>query len=245
MKAIVTGLNGTLAPVLAACLQQHNFEIIPWDRSQISPDNRQQCLAYLQEQRPDWICHLAMGSEDWAQLLAEYSSKNNCGFLFTSTAMVFDAEPDGPHHPTDFRNSRDDYGKYKVRCEDAIAKVAEHAIIARIGWQIGEKRGGNNMLEALYGMSENGKVRASKEWYPATSFMTDTCDALWHLMQQRTPGTYHIDSNSKCKWNFFEIVCKLRDMHNTNWEVEESDDYKHDQRLVDERVTVACLSERL
>lgn len=245
MKAIVTGLNGTLAPVLAECLKKYNVDIVSWDRALVSPDNREQCLAYLQQQQPDWICHLAMGGEQWAQLLAEYSCAQHCGFLFTSTAMVFDCETNGPYNPTHHRNARDDYGKYKIRCEDAITKVAKHAIIARIGWQIGEKRGGNNMLEALYTMSEKGEVCASSRWFPATSFMTDTCEALWHLMQQRNPGIYHIDSNRECKLNFYQIVCKLRDMHNADWEVKMTDDYQHDQRLMDERVPVTSLSERL
>ena len=245
MKVIITGLNGTLAPVLAECLKKHNMNIIPWNRSEVSPDDPQQCLEYLQQQQPDWICHLAMGGEQWAQLLAKYSLEHDCGFLFTSTAMVFDSEINGPYSPTDNRNARDDYGKYKIRCEDAITAVTKEAIIARIGWQIGEKRGGNNMLEALYTMSEKGEVRASSQWFPATSFMTDTCETLWYLMQQRNPGTYHIDSNRECKLNFYKLVCKLRTLHNANWKVEMTDDYKHDQRLNDERVPVTNLLNRL
>jgi len=245
MKIIISGMNGTVAPVLREACRKQNWQVIAWDRNKVSPDNEKQCREYLLEQSPDWVCHLAMGSEKWAQVIAEFCQQQGRGFLFTSTAMVFDCAIDGPHKVNDARNAKDGYGQYKIRCEDAIREVNDKAIIGRIGWQIGESRGGNNMLEALYGMVEkDGVIHASNLWFPATSFIKDTSDTLVQLIKNGVPGTYHIDSNHKCKYSFVEIVKFLKRLHKTDWQIKENSDYKHDQRLVDDRVTIASLTER-
>ncbi|WP_372365938.1 sugar nucleotide-binding protein [Candidatus Uabimicrobium sp. HlEnr_7] len=246
MKILITGLNGTLAPILKTVLLSQGMEVISWDRSQVCPNNEEDSLSFLQSVQPQQICHLAMGSENWARLLAKYSKNNDIGFLFTSTAMVFDSKENGPYQPTTKRTAEDDYGKYKIRCEDAILGANDKTIIARIGWQIGKKRGGNNMLEFLYNTVEkDGVIRASRKWFPATSFMEDTCGVLLHLMIENKPGVYHIDSNKNCRLNFFDIVCKLRKMHATNWQVEPNDEYQHDQRLLDDRINIVSLMDRL
>ncbi len=246
MKAIITGLNGTLAPVLANRLRRSDVEVIRWDRSQVSPGDERAMAAFIADVAPAWICHLAMGHESWAQFLARYCEQQRIGFLFTSTAMVFDHEPDGPHHAGDERTAREVYGRYKIRCEDAIQAVSNSAIITRIGWQIGEGRGGNQMIEGLCRMMEkDGKIAASTRWIPATSFMADTCDVLLQLLRENQAGTYHLDSNAWCALNFCEIVHRLKAKMNSDWIVESQRNYTHDQRLLDKRITMRTLTERI
>lgn len=246
MKAIITGLNGTLAPVLATTLKQHDFEVVAWNREDVPTDNEAAMVEFLEQVTPDWICHLGMGDPNWAQFLGSYCQEQQIGFLFTSTAMVFHHEPDGPHYATDKMTAQDDYGRYKIHCENAINAVCPHAIIARIGWQIGSGRGGNNMIETLYRMVEkDGKIGASTRWIPATSYMTDTCEVLWQLMKYQQYGTYHIDSNTQEALTFFEIVTRLKARLGTDWVVEPNENYIHDQRLLDDRISVPSLSERL
>ena len=245
MKVIMTGVNGTLAPIFKKSLEDVGHQILAWDREKTSPDDLPACLAYLDEQKPDWICHLAMGAEAWCELFAKYAADNKIGYLFTSSAMVFDCEPNGPHKVTDERTAQGGYGSYKIACEDAILGVSNTSIIARIGWQIGTQRGGNQMLEALHSMMEKDEViKASTTWIPAASFMEDTCQALIDLMHKNVPGIYHIDSNTQDKWNFFQLVNQLKKMYNTDWVVESCEDYVHDQRLLDDRVQIASFSEK-
>ena len=52
--------------------------------------------------------------------IARLAAATDLPFLFTSTAMVFDHEPDGPHRPADPRTARDDYGRMKIASEDAV-----------------------------------------------------------------------------------------------------------------------------
>ena len=113
-----------------------------------------------------------MGDAGWAGLLAEETHKRDCKLLFTSTAMLFDSEPNGPHHVTEVRIAKDDDGQGKIRCEDNILRNNPNATIVRKRWQIDWEAGGNNMFSHLKKThDENGVIGASECWYPACSLM--------------------------------------------------------------------------
>ena len=54
------------------------------------------------------------------------------------------------------------------------------------------------------------------------------------------PGLYHVDANEG--WTFHDIACALRDHHDTDWAIEPSWDYAHDQRLLDPRLQLTKLA---
>src|SRR5690606_13075011 len=138
--------------------------------------------------------------------LAAWCARRGRPFLFTSTAMVFHHEPDGPYRPDDPRTARDEYGRYKARCEDAARAANPGAIVARIGWQISTRRGGNSMLEALHARArDEGVIRASTRWLPATSFLVDTAEALRDLLLRGVGGTYHLDGNAEARWDYHRL----------------------------------------
>jgi dTDP-4-dehydrorhamnose reductase len=242
----VTGRNGTLGPVLAAELEGRGARVDAWDRRRVPPDDAAACRHFLEALDPAAVCHLALGPEDWGARLASWCRERGRPFLFTSTAMVFDHEPDGPHRVDDARTAKDEYGRYKIRCEDAIRAANAEAVIARIGWQIGAGRGGNNMLEALYRMAETeGVIRASRRWIPACSPIADTAAALAGLMSPGARGLYHLDGNVGCALNFPTIVRALARHHGADWNVAVTEDYRHDQRLPDPRIRLPDLADRL
>lgn len=244
---LITGLGGTVGPALRAALEARGRSCTGWDRAAASPEDPHAVRAHLARQDPLAVCHLALGAESWAAELAAWCRERGRPFLFTSTAMVFDREPDGPHRPDDPRTAKDGYGQYKVRCEDQVRAANPGAVIARIGWQIGTRRGGNQMLEAFHGMiAREGKIAASRRWVPATSFLDDTAAALVGLLERDAPGTYHLDGNATSAWTFDRIARALANRHgDPGWRVEPNDDYVHDQRLVDERVAVRPIADRL
>lgn len=245
-RVIVTGLNGTLAPVLAAKLQKLGFEVVPWDRKNVPPENPQACEAFISEVNPTYVCHLAMGDADWAASLAQITSKLNIPLLFSSTAMVFDQHPNGPHQVADLRTAKDDYGKGKIACEDVIKHYNSQALIVRIGWQIDWQSDGNNMFASLKQMQQKqGKIQASKAWVPATSMMTDTCDAFIQLLQQGKTGTYQVDSNRNDALTFAQLVTLIKQKFNLDWVVQVTEDYEHDQRLPDPRLKIPNISSHL
>lgn len=243
-KLLITGTNGTLAPVVAHLLTQQGWDCIAWDRQRVNPDDADACHAFWQATKPDAVCHLALGSETWATWLAERSARAAIPYLFTSSAMVFDNAINGPYDIASPRNSGDDYGRYKIRCEDQILAHNPAAMLVRIGWQIGVERGGNHMLEYLYKQMETqGRIVASTDWIPACSLMTDTAQGILALLHHPQPGVVHLDSNSQDRLSFFQIVRALKRLHRADgWLIEPSRDYVHDQRLLDERIHLRHLS---
>ena len=247
MKWLITGLRGTLAPHLARAATAAGADVIGWDRSKVDPNNPHDCQAWLASERPNAIAHLAMGSADWAGLLADHAATRGLPFVFTSTAMVFHQDPDGPHDIDARRNAQDDYGRYKIACEDAVRLAYPGATVARIGWQIDPHQPGNNMLMALDSwQAKEGQVAVSRAWRPACSFMADTAAALAALLRQPQPGVLHLDSNATEGHRFDQIAAALKQAFGRDaWILKEYEDYRHDQRLVGGTRLLPSLSERL
>ncbi|MFH7044429.1 sugar nucleotide-binding protein [Paucibacter sp. JuS9] len=249
-RLLITGLGGTLAPHLAQAATAAGWQVLGWDRNRIPVDDEVAVAAHLQASRPDAIAHLALGAVSWGAMLAGHAARQSLPFLFTSTAMVFHHEPDGPHGPGDERTAQDEYGRYKIEAEDAIRAACPAARIARIGWQIHEVSEGNNMLATLDGWQrEQGRIAASSAWVPACSFMPDTAVALLQLLQDDDGAgqTVHLDSNAEEGMSFDRLVAALaRRFDRQHWRIEVNEDYRHDQRLADPRPgRMPGLSQRL
>jgi dTDP-4-dehydrorhamnose reductase len=246
MHLLVTGLSGTLAPRLAQSAKVLGWDVSGWDRKAVPADDSTQAQAELDRLQPDAIAHLAIGSSAWAGLLARHAHQFGLPFLFTSTAMVFDKDPDGPHDVASERNARDEYGRGKIACEDVILGACQHASIARLGWQIDLDPAGNNMLAELdRWQARDGQILASARWKPACSFIDDTCTTLLHLIAQRHAGIVHLDSNAQEGWRFDQIVRALRTYASRDWRVQTDETmgaYTHDQRLVGGEVKLPALS---
>ncbi len=239
---LITGISGTLGPVVAQTFARFGWRVVPWDHHRIPPDDLPAAEHFWQDSQADAVCHVALGPEHWAAWLAAESARADIPFVFTSSAMVFSVPSQGPYGIDAERNARDDYGQYKMRCEDAIWQANPQAMIARLGWQIGEGRGGNQMLEHLWQQHEQqGVIRASERWLPATSRMADTALGLMRLIERKEPGLYHFDSNAEDALNFFQLVERLQHYFDCPWQVTATEDYVHDQRLVDERFKLLAI----
>lgn len=247
MRWLVTGLNGTLAPQLAQAASRAGADVIGWDRAQADPTDAAACTAWLQALAPDAIAHLAMGPARWAGQLAAHAAQRNLPLLLTSTAMVFHHQPDGPHAAGDERTAQDDYGRYKIECEDAVLAAWPGASVVRIGWQIDPAQPGNNMLLALDDWQRSqGEVATSRAWRPACSFMVDTAQALVALLLQPRAGVVHLDSNADEGHSFDRIAAALKQAFaRDQWRLRLHDDYRHDQRLAGGGDRVPPLSARL
>jgi dTDP-4-dehydrorhamnose reductase len=238
MRLLVTGLSGTLAPHLAAAAERGGHEVLDWPRQKLDAGDPAAMKRQLEQLKPDAIAHLALGPEAWGCALALHAAQHALPMLLVSTAMVFHHEPDGPHRPGDVRNAQDDYGRYKIRCEDTVRAACPEACIVRIGWQIDvDSPSGNNMLAHLDAQqAAHGHIRASRLWRPACSFMKDTAAALLQLVSAPHAGVVHLDSNADDALDFADLVRRLaRHADRPHWQVLETEDHRHDQRLLAEQ----------
>ena len=243
MKAIITGMNGTVAPFLASNLYKKECLVIPWDRDETSIDNFKAAEKFFAKHGASHFFHIATGSPLWAQNVAEICFKKDIKFLFTGSVSVFDENSNGPFTINSTPNATDDYGLYKIECEKRVKLVNPEAIIARLGWQIGNERGSNNMVDYLFKMmDENGQVEASENWFPSCSFLDDTAVTLHELAINFPAGTYHLEGNPGL--SLFQIATALKKVHGFPWEIVKSKKPARNNFMIDTRVKVKSITER-
>jgi dTDP-4-dehydrorhamnose reductase len=241
MKALLTGMNGTVAPVLAESLAASGYAFLPWDRELHPIDNREAVEGFIVSESPDLLCHLAMGSPDWTEWMAQICAERDIPFLFTSTVSVFSSSQVGPFSIEDTPQPQDDYGRYKLECEQRIQAANPNAWIVRLGWQIGSSPGGNHMVDYLdRTYREKGVIEASTEWFPGCSFLPDTAETLTTILEGMPSGLYHLDGNPGL--SFHEIALGLNRLQGNPWKVVPAANLVQNHRMLDPRVTVAPIT---
>ncbi len=242
-SVLITGLNGTVAPVVARALRGEGYAAAGWDRSAVPETNLQRSAQFLEKQQPGRIYHLGMGPPDWAALMAEWCRKNNRPFLFTSSVSVFAGSSERPYTASDTPDATDEYGVYKHACERAIMQANPDALIARLGWQIGDQPGSNNMFDYFERSASAGILELSTNWYPACSFLEDTATALLELEFRGERGLFHLDGNPGL--SIFDIGKRIAELHGNRWQVRASGEPEFSNLMRDDRITVAPITARL
>ncbi len=256
MKAIITGANGTLGKGLRQYLEARDDVVIPWDRSRVPIDDYAQMEDFVRQTTPDVIFHLAIPSQltgkdnenwlvnyHWTSELAWISRQQKIKFVYSSTVMVYTNDAVGPFTPESTPDAKAGYGYDKLQAEERTFSQNPDAVVARLGWQIGEKAGSNNMIDFFEKqMLEHGEVRASRRWLPACSFIPDTASALASLVD-KSPTVYLVNSNTR--WTFYDIAVALNEKHGNRWNITPINDFIYDQRMRDARVNIPELNMRL
>ncbi|MCA3243436.1 MAG: sugar nucleotide-binding protein [Rubrivivax sp.] len=241
MRLLVTGLSGTLAPLLAEAALAQGHDALAWDHRAAGPAEGPGFTNSFAQWAPEAVAHLGLADTASTAALATCAVRLGIPFLFCSTAMVFNHKPDGPHGLDDTPNAVDDYARAKIAAEDAVQCAHPSASIVRIGWQIPREEAGgfqpgqrppNHMLATLdRWQAEEGRIAASRRWIPACSFMDDTAQAMLDLLTQ--PGIHHLDSNIHTAWTFDTLARAMqRYFRRPHWNIEVVDGYAHDQRLL-------------
>jgi len=240
MKALITGMNGTVAPVVYKELLKHNMDVIIWDRNEVSTDSEDAVYDFIKEVNPDLFFHIATGPVKWLEYIAKATEKLGVKLLFTSSVSVFSEKGTGPYDTTSVPNAEEDYGLYKIECEKVARAYNPNSVIIRLGWQIGSSAGTNNMFNFLTNTQEqNGYIEASSRWYPSCSFLEETAKTVVEAALTYEPGTYMANSNSE--FTFYEIVNHLKEKHQTQWVVRETTSFVRDDRMFDDRVEISEL----
>lgn len=258
MKALVTGSHGTVGKVLCGVLTERGVSVAAWDRKSVPIDHYQAMEDYVKSERPDVLFHLAVASSptglanegwrvnyDWSSELAWICRVLGIQFVFTSTAMVFSDNNQGPHYKDSVPDASEGYGYEKRKAEERVFYQKPDAKVVRLGWQIGSMPDTNNMVDYLErSMREKGEIKASGKWLPACSFLNDTATALADIGFYRTGGLYMLDSNNG--YSFFDIVQALKShLNRKDWVVVRDDSFVYDQRMIDPDYPMPQLTRRL
>ena len=232
MRALTTGLNGTVAPVVADALRSAGADVVAWDRGADPPSSAEAVDDVIGRVAPDWVVHVATGPETWAGWIAQACASQRRRLLFTSSASVFRPRPPGGPRilPTDAPDATDEYGRYKQRAESLVLGAAPRALVPRLAWQIGPSPGTNTLDQHLDRMhAQHGAVEASRQWRPAVAWLSDTANALVELMVQNASGVVHLDGNPGL--SMLDLARALRAYLGTDWSIEPVDSPAEDLLL--------------
>lgn len=242
-KVLITGMNGTVAPAIAEELRKRGDEVVAWDRGAVSPDDRGAVERLIREMKPSALIHCAMGSPQWAEDMARVCAEEGSAFLYISSASVYGTQQQGPFSVDDMPEPSDDYGRYKLACEQRVRAANADARIVRIGWQIALRPGGNNMVAYLIArQTEHGHIAASIEWFPACSFLDDTARALVDALDL-PPGLYLLDGNPG--WSFREIAAALNAAVGGKWDIRPTQDFRWNNRMMTNALRMRSLEQVL
>lgn len=241
---LLTGLGGTVAPALAACLEAQGFAVVRWDRARVPAEDAGGAARFLGDVRPAAVAHLAMGSPDWAAALAAWCAQHGARFLYTSSVSVFSAREAGPIPPERAPDATDDYGRYKAESERRVREANPGARVARLGWQIGPDAAKNTMVRFLItAMRERGEVGVSSLWFPSCSFLEDTAAVLGRLLVAGEPGTYHLEGNDG--YSMLDLAHGLDRLYGLGLKIRPTTDFQYDNRMCDGRVRMTPISAHL
>ncbi|RMG68086.1 MAG: NAD-dependent epimerase/dehydratase family protein [Calditrichaeota bacterium] len=255
-RVVITGASGTVGRELSRLLESAGTEVIGWDRRRVPVNNYAAMEDFLEETRPQVLFHLATASRptglpnedwlvnfEWASELAWITRHQGIRFVFTSSVLVFSSRARGPFTLESEPDAMEGYGFQKRMAEQRVMYQNPEAVVVRLGWQIGRFPGSNNMVDFLHRqMEREGRIEASQKWLPACSFLEDTVQVLAGMWKYPA-GLYMVDSNRG--WNFYQIAQALNHRFGQPWKVVPGNSLDQDQRMIDPRVEIPPLSEKL
>ena len=256
MKILVTGLRGTVGRAFEARMRGDGHQVIGWDRAVVPIDRYDAMERFVAETAPGAVMNLAIASQptgrdreswlvnhDWPSELAWICRQHGIRFVHISTVMVFSPAAAGPFTIESVPDADHGYGHEKRLAEARVFHQDPNATVVRLGWQIGDAAGSNNMIDYFDRQArERDQVAASSRWLPACSFLPDTAAALARVLTA-PPGLYQIDGNER--HTMFEIASALSAHHGGRWRIAETTEPVQDQRMIDPRLAVPPLARRL
>jgi dTDP-4-dehydrorhamnose reductase len=241
MKAIITGMTGTLAPYVYEYFSNHGCEMIIWHTSDVAIDDPKAINQFITDVQPDVFLHIATGPVSWIEYILVALKPYNIPFVFTSSEAVFDEKQLGPHNVESIPRAKGDYGKYKIACENIINRDYEkNSYIMRLGWQIALHTHKNNLLAFLV---NEAHIEASTKWILAASFMPDTAEAIFNILSLK-PDIYHLDGNHD-NWDFYTLCHSLKAAFKLPITIEATDDFDHNTRLESHPILIRSIQQRI
>lgn len=241
-EVLITGCHGTVAPVLVEYFREQGIAAVAWDRQQVDPTVAESCTQFVEQHDFSAVFHLAMGSPQWAQWLAQWTSAHHIPLIYASSTAVYSGRQGRVLTPDMAPDAVTEYGQYKLSCERHIIDFPE-VRIARLGWQIAPTEQGNTMTRHFsHQQHKLGYVPASEHWFPSCSMVDDTAVALAQLVNA-APGVYHFDANPG--FSLYALAVLLNRRYQFGWQVRLDNDIHYENRMSDSRIQLPSLAQRL
>jgi dTDP-4-dehydrorhamnose reductase len=221
MKIIVTGANGQLGQELVRQLQQTNFELYPFTKSELDITNENIVNEVITKIEPDIIINAAAYTkvdqaeieEETAYLVNAFGQRNlavaaekvGAKICYISTDYVFDGSSMIPYREYDRTNPLGVYGKSKLVGEELTKSLSSRYFIVRTAWVYGEF--GQNFVKTMLRLAkEKEEINVVNDQIGSPTYTVDLAHFIIDLVQTDKFGIYHCTNSGSCSWYEFAIA---------------------------------------
>jgi dTDP-4-dehydrorhamnose reductase len=218
MKIVVTGANGQLGQELVRQLQQTNFELYPFTKSDLDITNGNIVNEVITKIKPDIIINAAAYTkvdqaeveEETAYLVNAFGQRNlavaaekvGAKICYISTDYVFDGNSTVPYREYDQTNPLGVYGKSKLVGEELTKSLCSRYFIVRTAWVYGEF--GQNFVKTMLRLAkEKEEIGVVNDQIGAPTYTVDLARFIIELVQTEKFGIYHCTNSGSCSWYEF------------------------------------------
>ncbi|HZG59613.1 MAG TPA: dTDP-4-dehydrorhamnose reductase [Anoxybacillus sp.] len=218
MKIVVTGANGQLGQELVRQLQQTNFELYSFTKSDLDITNENIVNEVITKIKPDIIINAAAytkvdqaeAEEETAYLVNAFGQRNlavaaekvGAKICYISTDYVFDGNSTVPYREYDQTNPLGVYGKSKLVGEELTKSLCSRYFIVRTAWVYGEF--GQNFVKTMLRLAkEKEEIGVVNDQIGAPTYTVDLARFIIELVQTEKFGIYHCTNSGSCSWYEF------------------------------------------
>ena len=151
-------------------------------------------------------------------IISKWTSKNNKKLIHVSTDYVFDGLSKLPLYENSITNPVNEYGRSKLKGEQACFKNDPNSIVIRTSWLYSSF--GKNFVKTMIDlMKNNNSVKVVNDQIGSPTYAYDLTKVIIEIIinSKNKSGLFHYSNEGEISW--FEFARSIRELYNLDCEI--------------------------